>query len=459
MIFIFALLFLGLPLSTPGYDTRLLALNSPTLSQTAGADAAFGAGNAIIFPTDEFGLGLSSVPDTFDIWKLPGRLADKELFPSNSVILDYTGAATGNGGIVIAPAKLPFTLGVFALRPSQNGWVIGSPRGDLGLSATYYDEAVADGIVTVPGTQPAAPTNIIDALIAAKLGRFTIGGGVGYAYDKALDSATSTEGTADSEITQKAESSVFTVRVGAGMDLTLGIPIAFDLGMMYLFSNHEATYKSGAAAVPASEDDSVNADNESVNFCVRAFGSVSPTIDIVLLGDFVIFMDQEYTQKDNGTALDSNTAQVHEVGFSSYGFGAGINWTPSEKVLVNALVTAVLGQGGWIAETPPAGAPEDSLTWKTFRGVIDGEFTITHWMLLRGGLGCDLSWSVTDINVATGGTASEVKSFMFTPSAAAGMGIKIKDPVTLDFVVNTSNLASSNWFQTLALQTSIKVDF
>ncbi len=461
LVFIFALLFLGLPLSALGYDTRLLALDSPTLSQTAGAAAA-GVGVNIIFPSDEFGLGLSSVPDTFDIWKLPGRLADKRLFPSNSVILNYTGGTTGNGGIVIAPAKLPFALGVFVLRPNLNGWVIGSPRGDLaGLGASYYADAVTDGILSVPALGPAAPTNVIDGLIAVKLGRFTIGAGVGYAYDKALDTVTSTEGTANSEITQKSESSVITVRFGAGVDFTLGIPFALDLGQIVAINNYEASYKSGAVAAPPSEDDVINGDSMATSVYARVLGSVSPALDIVLLVDYA-WMEQEYDQVDNGTTLDSTTAQVDKDGsnFGSVGFGAGMNWTPSNKVLVNALVTAVLGEARWIAEAPgPTFRQEDFLTWKTFRGVIGGEFTLAPWIVLRGGIGSALSWSVTELNADTGGTSSEAKSFNFTTTASAGMGIKIKDPVTLDFVVNMSNFTSSTFFQTLALQTSMKVDF
>ncbi len=451
------LLFFSLPLCVSGYDTRILSLNSPTLSQTAGASAA-GVGANIIFPTDEFGLGMSSVPDTFDIWKLPSKMADKGLFPSNSIILDYTGAANGNGGIVISPAKLPITLGVFALRPNQNGWVTGSSRGDLtGLGGTYF----ADSGVTSIVTPPATPSNVVDVIAAFKIGRFSIGAGAGWTYDKALETNTSTEGTPDSSITQKSTSSVITVRGGIGSDFTLGIPISLDLGAIIAISSYDATYKSGAGAVPASEDDSITANNKTLNFCARALGSISPNIDIVLLGDFVS-MPQKYSQKNDGTNLDSTTDQVDDTSFTSFGFGAGMNWTPSEKVLVNALFTAIFGEGTWVGEGPaatPPDRPEDSITWKTFRGVIDGEFTLTHWMLLRGGLGGALSWSVTETNVATGGTALEVKSFMFTPSAAAGMGIKIKDPVSLDFVVNMSNFASSTFFQTLALQTSIKVDF
>lgn len=127
---------------------------------------------------------------------------------------------------------------------------------------------------------------------------------------------------------------------------------------------------------------------------------------------------------------------------------------------MNTLITAVFGKGTWVGEAPGAGdRPEDSLNWKTFRGVIDGEFTLTHWMILRGGLGGALSWTKEKTNAATGGTSSEVKSFTFTPSAAAGMGIKIKDSVTLDFVLNLGNLTSSTFFETLAMQASMKVDF
>jgi hypothetical protein len=453
--FIFIILILALPLSLYGYDTRIFALDGPTLSHTFGAALA---GVIVIFPTDEFlGLGLSAVEDTLDIWKLPSRLADKELFPTNSVIIDYTGGFTGNGGLVIAPSRWPVTLGIFTLRPNQNGWVIGEPRGDLaGLGATYFADSGND----ISGTPPAAPSNIIDALCALKVGSILIGGGIGYAYDKAFDAENSIAGTADSTTTQKSKSSVLTFRAGVTFDLVIQIPITFDIGVIFAHSNYEATLESGAAAVPlVSQDDSITADNNAFSIGTRIIGGITSDIEVVVLGEYTR-LPQDYSQTDDGTALDSTTDQVDDTKFTSFGGGAGINWTPSDKVLVNTLVTVVFGEGEWVAEAPGAGnRPGDTLDWVTLRGVIDGEFTIARWLLLRGGLGAGLSWAAEKQGVDTGLVESEDKSFTFFPSAAAGLGIKIKDPVSLDFVLNLNNFATGAPFGALSTRASIKVDF
>jgi opacity protein-like surface antigen len=179
----------------------------------------------------------------------------------------------------------------------------------------------------------------------------------------------------------------------------------------------------------------------------------------VVLGEYTR-LPQDYSQTDDGTALDSTTDQVDDTKFTSFGGGAGINWTPSDKVLVNTLVTVVFGEGEWVAEAPGAGnRPGDTLDWVTLRGVIDGEFTIARWLLLRGGLGAGLSWAAEKQGVDTGLVESEDKSFTFFPSAAAGLGIKIKDPVSLDFVLNLNNFTTGAPFGALSTRASIKVDF
>ncbi len=129
-IFLFAFLLL-LPFAAGAWDTRILSLDSPSLSESFGVPTTYGN---VLFPTDEFGIGLSAVADPLDIWKLPEQLANTALFPSSSVILDLTGSGTalgGNAGLVIPFKQLPLVLGVFAMRPSMNGWVVGTAPVEL----------------------------------------------------------------------------------------------------------------------------------------------------------------------------------------------------------------------------------------------------------------------------------------------------------------------------------------
>lgn len=55
-----------------GFDARLLH---------------FGAA----YPTDEFGFGISAVTDTLYMWKFSQMLANQNLFPTHTVLLDYVG--------------------------------------------------------------------------------------------------------------------------------------------------------------------------------------------------------------------------------------------------------------------------------------------------------------------------------------------------------------------------------
>lgn len=433
------------------YDTRLFGLNSPTLSQSAGAAAA---GVAVLFPTDEFALGLSAIPDTFDIWKLPARLADPELFPSSMAVVEFTSSTQGNGGLVLSLENLPLTVGVFAFRPDRNTWVTGSGR-NVFIGNDYYDTAT--GPLTGV-TEPGAPSNIADVFAALSFGNIMVGAGAGYAYDKAVDSSTSTVGTANTDIDSKATSSVFTIRAGLGVDLDAPLPLAIDVGLLVPISKYETTYETGSAAVPPNENDSITADNKSFNLSSRITAGLLPKADVVLLVDYAS-LPQEFTVKDDDVKLTNTTLQVDDTKVTSFGVGAGVNWKPKEGTLLNCLLTFVSGKAEYTSEAAGAGnRPDDSTKWTTLEGVIDGEFQVSQKLILRGGVGGSMGWEIEEDNQDTGGTDSETTTFTYGTSAAAGLGYQITDSVLLDFVVNLNNWASTNWLQTLSTRAAVQVE-
>lgn len=456
--FILVLLLVIVPLSIGAYDTRLLSLNNPTLSQTAAVPSTLLPN--LLFPTDEFGLGVSAVPDSLDIWKLPQQLANKALFPSNAVILDYTGPAVtdGNAGLVLAPGKLPLVIGVFCRRPDQNGWMIGTPRLDLpGLGLDFFADGSAPATMQV-GTGPSAPSNIADLILALRLGNLAFGAGAGFSYDQALNSTTSTAGTANSDITEKASSSVITLRGGANLALTILFPLSIDLGTILMLSNYSTTYVSGAAAPVPNENDSITARNMALSVSGRIAAALSSALQVFVLGDFAS-LPQNYSAADNAVALDSVTIRVDPASFTSFGAGTGFNWTPAAGVLVNALVSGVLGQATWTREAPGAvSRPADSFNWTTLRCLIDGEFPLLKWLIVRGGLGGSLSFITDTRNVTTGGLQIANTYTVFSPSAAAGLGLLLTEKVALDLALNLANFMTSNLFQTLVLQASLKAD-
>ena len=452
---VLVLLLMVIPPSIGAYDTRLLSLDSPTLSQSMGAPSVL---PNLLFPTDEFGLGVSAIPDSLDIWKLPQQLANTALFPSSVVILDYVGPviADGNAGLVVALEQLPLVLGIFCNRPDRNGWVIGMPRSDLPGHDTYLAEGTAPATMQI-ATGPNAPGNVADLILALRLGNLALGAGAGFSYDQALNRTRSISGTADSSTTETASSQVFTVRAGASLAFTTPFPLSVDLGTILMMGNSSATFRSGALAPVPGEDDSITALNNAFGVSARIAVAVSSTLQVFFLGDFAS-LDQGFGASDNGVPFKPGS-EMDLAGFTSFGFGTGINWTPAPGFLVNALISGTLGTGHWTSE-PPSGIiqPADSGSSTTLRCLIDGEFPLLSWLIVRGGIGARLSFITFVSNVAAGGTADTIIYTERSPSAAAGLGILLTDRVTLDLALDLANFMTSAAFQTPVIQASLKAD-
>ena len=269
-----AVFVLLVPVYVNAYDTRLISLNSPVLINSTGIP----------------GPGISAVLDTSDIWRLPGRVADSELFPSHTVIVEYQAYGQTSGGVVINGG--PFYAGIFALRPKQNSWVIGIPRAYLGSSGTFFSDA------NVSGTEPGPPSNIADAFLGINLGQWLSAGvGAGWAYSMTRDTVTAIEGTEDSTTTDKASSSVITARAGISIFLA---SVSIDVGVVVPFSNYSSLYKSGANAPNPNQDDSVTANNRALNVGGRIFVSPSTNLQLSVLGDYAMMMVLHSTRQQRG---------------------------------------------------------------------------------------------------------------------------------------------------------------
>ena len=77
----------------------------------------------------------------------------------------------------------------------------------------------------------------------------------------------------------------------------------------------------------------------------------------------------------------------------------------------------------------------------------------------NGNFGVRVGGSADENNADTGGTDFEDKFFGINTRASAGLGIKVADPVMIDFVVNLTNFTSSTFFQTPVIAASVMVDF
>lgn len=454
-VFVAAMILL-LPFSVGAWDTRILSLNDPALVQSLGRPAGF---TDLVFPTDEFGVGLSAVPDAIDIWKLPQQLANVKLFPSSAIILDWTGSnpLMGNAGLVLPLKGTPLVLGVFLMRPSLNGWVTGTPRSDFGLGASFA--ASAGNQVSAGGTPPAAPTNLADLFVAAKFGTLLAGLSAGVAYDQAINQTASIVGTANSNTTYTSSSSVITLRGGVGLPVTLKVPFNIDLSVLVLFGNASGSYVSGAAAAVPNVNDTLTAGNMSASFGGRITATLSPALDAVLLAEYAL-LGQNYAATTAGVALTTTTTPIDPASFGSFAVGTGVNWKPADTLFINALLSAFFGNAAWTAEAPGAGTrPADSIGWTMLRAVIDGEFTIVGPLSLRGGLSGSVRWVTDTRNVDTGGTTSATGFTELGAGASAGIGFKVTDKSTLDATLNLANfLQPGGGLQNLTLQVSLQAN-
>jgi hypothetical protein len=439
--------FLALPLALSAWDSRIYSLGAPTLSLSGAVPTGFAN---FVFPTDEYGLGLSAVPDALDVFILPQQLANSKLFPSTSIILDSTVLINPNGGIVMGLGK-QFVLGVFLFRPTLNGWVTGAPRANLaGLGGSY----TADSGVAV--TAPTVPANLADVIFAARLGTLLVGGGVGFSYSQAANDSSSIVGTANSTTTNTSSGYVITGRLGASLPLG---PVAFDASALLMYGSESASRVSGAAAAIPNLNNSLTAGDFTFSVNARAIVPLAAALDLVALADFAL-LPQNYSASTAAGAVTTTTALIDSTQFLSFGGGAGVNWKPAEPVMLNALLTVVYGTGSWVSQA--AGVtprPTNSEGWLTFRPVLDGEFKIASWVTLRGGVFAVVRWVTTTTAANTGGTTTVTQPVELGAGANAGFGFQITDKAALDILLNLVNFdGTGGGIQVPGLSASLKVD-
>lgn len=465
-VIVFLLLTPSLLLGTPA---RIFGLNSPTLNLSNAV--LFGTTlSGLTFPTDELDIGVSSVPDQTDIWKFPQLAAHKMWFPTNNLLLDYTGVdpfvvaqGQGGGGLILNNVNLfgmPVAAGFYLNRQNRNEWLQGIDRGRFGapIGAEYYNN-----VPTWPGAVanvPGRANNLLDVFLATKLNNLYLGVSGGWAYDKAIDSSTNIDGTPDSTTDQKSKTQDIVLRGGASFDTNiLNRKLYLDLGTAFHFGNYDATYKSGAAAALPNEDDSITAKNTAWDIAARLTWKFTDKLDFVFVGDYAS-LPQKFKATDDGTALDTSNTQIDETKFHSVGGGLGFNFYPKENALINGLFTATYGKGTWTEEPFGAGTrPEDQHRWMTMRAQAGAEAPLSDRVKLRGGVGHSKTWYTEKCDWDTGGLDEKNTVFEFSTDAAAGISINWPDPVTLDFVVNLSNFTTDSFLEALSLRTSMFVEF
>jgi hypothetical protein len=453
---IVALILLGLPL-TLAADPRLEGMNFPTLNLSRGVPSSY---TNIESPTDENGLGIPLIRSRYEVFKFPQNTADRELFPEKTVIFNYTGGTDGSGGLF-----LPFTLrdipvgvGVYVNRPDQNGFVTGAPRSDLGFAASFGAEVIGSTDISF---LPNEPQNMADIFFGAELSNgLRLGLGYGLAYNKSYDVSAEDVGVADSTIEEKATSAVIVARLGAGYDLDGSVPLAIDVGASAHIGRYNVQLTSGTNAFPANQDDSIIAGNMVFDVGTRISAMLRPTFDINFAGTFA-YLPQNFDQvTDDGTEFDTTTEQIDDTTLWSAGGALGIAWHPKDDALVEAQVSGIYGRAKFVTEAPGAPPrPEDLASYLTVGGQIGAEFPLSERLTVRGGLGSSKTWDKFEDVEGTGGTDTTFKDFQLNTSAALGAGIKILDPVYLDFVVNLNNLTGSGAFQSLAFGTSVIAEF
>jgi hypothetical protein len=446
--------FLFLPLLASAWDARLASLNNPTLS--ANASVPSGTLPSLVFPTDEYGYGLSFIPDPLDIWKLPQKLADPSLFPSHSVIVDWSGPTIfdGSAGIVVGLEALPLSLAFFLGRPNLNGWVVGDYMDDL-YGGNYWDEAMSvAGMNNI--TEPVTPANLADLIVALHLREVLFGVSVGFSYNLAADN----QWVYKIE-TEKSRTSVITLRGGITVPLNLSFPLTIDLGSMFLISDFLAKYVDSAGT----DDDSIEVDNFTYSVCGRFTFGLGPALDLDFVGEYAQTGYDDFSVFNDGIALTRYDLRLDGARIYSGGGGIGINWTPNDSVFVNGMISVI--SGGVDYNDEPAGvftSEHDNITWITFRSVIDSELAIRKWFYLRGGIGTTVNY-VGETHPNPPGPETRLWYTVNTPSASAGIGFIIAEKIHLDIALNLMNIIgydTVNPYPTLskapALQASIKAD-
>ena len=434
-----------IPMSLSAWDTRLTGLGGPSLAIGQELPSALLAVG--LFPTDQFNVGLSAIPDPVDIFTLPQQLGNEKMFPSNALIAEWTGTTTGSGGLVMKP-KGPMTFAIFLMRPGNNGFVIGAPRGAFPALGTF----VTDSTVTV--TAPTAPSNIFDFIFSYKLGNVLLGGSAGFAYGLAANINESTSGTANSNVTDTSSTWAATGRLGASMPLG---PVGFDAGVVVVVGNASAKQVTGAMPpVPygANLNDSLTATNVALSVNARALLPLGDKLDFAGVGNFSM-LPQNYSASNAAGAITNSTALIDPSGIWSAGTGAGITWKPSDAFTIIGYLSAIVGAGNWVNVI---GASPSSTLWVTVKPLLSGELKPATWLTIRGGVSYAGIYNTTTLNVNAGGTASTTVTWTTGATVNAGCSIQVTDKALLEMVINLTNFTAAAGLATPFIQTSLKMD-
>jgi hypothetical protein len=436
-----------IPLSVSAWDTRLLGLGSPSLAIGEGVPQALFTSIGPL-PTDQYNVGISVIADPVDIFTLPQQLGNEKLFPSNALIAEWTGVVgtvgLGNGGLVMKP-KGPMTFAIFLLRPGNNGFVTGGPRGAFtGLGTSF-----AADVPGVAVTTPFAPANIFDLFFSYKLGNILLGGSAGFSYTLTTNTSTNTVGTPNTNVDNNSSSWAATGRLGASMPLG---PAGLDAGVVVVVGSETATRVTGSAA--GSLNNKLTATNVALAVNVRGSLPLADTLNLAAVGNFSM-LPQNYSASTAAGAVNNTTNLIDPSGLWSAGTGAGVTWKASDAFVITGYLSGIVGAGDWVGTI---GVAKNSTLWVTVRPLLNGELKPASWLTLRGGVSYSGTYNTTTLNAATAGTQSTATTWTNGVSANAGASVQLTDKAILEMVINLANFTGNVAIATPFLQTSLKMD-
>jgi hypothetical protein len=437
-----------IPMALNAWDTRLLGLGNPSLTIGDGLPSAMSSFVGFL-PTDQYNTGLSMVPDASDIFTDPQLIGNVQYFPGISFIADWSGA-TPNGGLVMRQKGSPMTFALFLMRPGNNSFAIGTPRGaftNLGSFAT--DSTLLPNI-----TSPVAPTNIADFFFSYKLGNILFGASGGFAYGLAAGLNGSIQGTANSNVTNSSGSWAATGRLGASMPLG---PAAFDASLVVVGANATATQVTGATppgGFAANQNNKLTATNVSLAVNVRGTLPLADTLNLAAVGNFSM-LPQNFTASNAAGPINSTTALIAPSGIWSAGAGTGITWKATDAFVISGYLSGIVGAGNWVAVIT---GPNSSTFWVTLKPLLNGEIKPASWLTLRGGVSYSATYNTTTINQIAGGTNSTTVTWNTGVAVSAGCSVQVTDKAVLEMVINLSNFTNGGNIQASFVETSLKMD-
>jgi hypothetical protein len=130
---------------------------------------------------------------------------------------------------------------------------------------------------------------------------------------------------------------------------------------------------------------------------------------------------------------------------------------PIDKVSILGSVSGSRGKAKYTQEAPGAGTrPEDEYVWTVLDLLVAGELELIDDKLwIRGSAGQTMFWDTATTDSDTGGIDADADSYTVARRAAAGIGLKVADPVLLDFTLNMANIAGTGGMSAPAVATSL----